>query len=504
MLTIITFPFFGWFCLLVLIGGVLIDIDHYLWHIYNKRTLSVKKAYHFMKHKNHANRNMTLIFHNIEFWIAKVILVFFFPVLLPLFIGLASHMTMDLFIYFKNKHTKHLIYSLILSACAFLSKEMALTLPVILFIINIVWFREKNILYYVKTYIPFAFIWILYFIGRFFSIGFFIGGYMTFGQTNHLSVPILATLVSPTYYFTKMFNYAFLAEYPSIFIQSLSHILFDYRKIILLIILVSLFLLQKRKGLKTVFKNVIVLYILIILIAAPAWSMLVNIQMNGMDTRFLYFPTIFASILLAYLLAGIKNKIIKNTFITICLASFVILNVVHYIPWQRADNIKTDILTKLSQQKSEILEGELIYVAHIPDNYFGAYIFRNGFAESFENIVHDESILSDYNNRTIWQLKDDDMQGYMCRDHLLNGTHLYIWNPVTTEFVDKSNMLPLNKDFENTPIPFTTESKKKYNIVSWKNTLWENGPENINIKYAKQDNPKDFLSTCPLWLLSNI
>ena len=105
MLTIITFPFFGWFCLLVLIGGVLIDIDHYLWHIYNKRTLSVKKAYHFMKHKNHANRNMTLIFHNIEFWIAKVILVFFFPVLLPLFIGLASHMTMDLFIYFKNKHT---------------------------------------------------------------------------------------------------------------------------------------------------------------------------------------------------------------------------------------------------------------------------------------------------------------------------------------------------------------------------------------------------------------
>jgi hypothetical protein len=115
IITIILFPFFGWFSVLAIVGGVLVDFDHYLWHIINKKTLSIRKAYHFMKHKNHANRNMTLIFHNIEFWIAKVILTYYFPFLLPLLIGIAAHMSMDLIMYFKFKetHPNPIAYSLI-------------------------------------------------------------------------------------------------------------------------------------------------------------------------------------------------------------------------------------------------------------------------------------------------------------------------------------------------------------------------------------------------------
>ena len=115
ILTIALIPFFGWFSLLALIGGVLVDVDHYLWHIVNKKTLSIRKAYHFMKHTNHANSNMTLIFHNVEFWIAKAILTYFFPVLLPLLLGIAVHMSLDLIVYFRNKktHPNPIAYSLI-------------------------------------------------------------------------------------------------------------------------------------------------------------------------------------------------------------------------------------------------------------------------------------------------------------------------------------------------------------------------------------------------------
>ncbi|MFH1440042.1 MAG: hypothetical protein ABIG89_05725 [Candidatus Woesearchaeota archaeon] len=115
ILALALFPIYGWIALLVFVGGVLIDVDHYLWHIIVKKTFSIQKAYHFMKHRNHANRNMTLIFHNVEFWTLKLILVFFFPWLFPLFIGLASHITLDLINYFKHRktHPNPIAYSLV-------------------------------------------------------------------------------------------------------------------------------------------------------------------------------------------------------------------------------------------------------------------------------------------------------------------------------------------------------------------------------------------------------
>ncbi|MBS3121297.1 hypothetical protein J4434_00250 [Candidatus Woesearchaeota archaeon] len=105
IITVFIFPVYSWLSLLVFLGGVLIDIDHYLWWIFNKKNFSLKTAYKFFKDDYNGKEDLTLIFHSIEFWALSLVMVYFFPVIFPYFIGLASHITMDLFFFFKFRKT---------------------------------------------------------------------------------------------------------------------------------------------------------------------------------------------------------------------------------------------------------------------------------------------------------------------------------------------------------------------------------------------------------------
>lgn len=105
IITLFIFPVYGWFSLLVFLGGVLIDIDHYLWWIFNRKSFSLKESYHFFKDEYKGKEDLTLIFHSIEFWLLSLVMVYFFPILFPYFIGLASHITMDMFFFFKFRKT---------------------------------------------------------------------------------------------------------------------------------------------------------------------------------------------------------------------------------------------------------------------------------------------------------------------------------------------------------------------------------------------------------------
>lgn len=115
LLSIFLFPFYGWLSLLIIVGGVLIDVDHYFWFVVNKRNWSLKEAYKFMKYEDNGNANMTLVFHNIEFWALCAVAAYFIPTLFPFIIGLLSHITMDLILFFKMRrtHPNPIAYSLI-------------------------------------------------------------------------------------------------------------------------------------------------------------------------------------------------------------------------------------------------------------------------------------------------------------------------------------------------------------------------------------------------------
>lgn len=92
--------------LLIFLSSFLIDIDHYLFFVFRKKSLSLKKAFKWfsdrrikriampteeqIKYTNHI-----LIFHGIEFWILLVILANYFTIFWFVLLGFLIHMILD-------------------------------------------------------------------------------------------------------------------------------------------------------------------------------------------------------------------------------------------------------------------------------------------------------------------------------------------------------------------------------------------------------------------------
>ena len=114
LLTLALYPFFGIASLLVFVGGVLIDVDHYLEYAFRTKNISPFKAYrdymkmnkeYFddLKNDRIPTRSYHLhIFHTIELWIIMILISLFSRQYLILY-GLILHMSMDTAFYIKNK-----------------------------------------------------------------------------------------------------------------------------------------------------------------------------------------------------------------------------------------------------------------------------------------------------------------------------------------------------------------------------------------------------------------
>lgn len=103
------YQIFQWKVLLILVGGVLIDIDHYFWYVYKYKKLSLFDCYkHYIsqmeKPYQKENIGILLIFHTVEFLLIISILSFYFEYVLVFAIGLLLHYLLDLvFLYFVVK-----------------------------------------------------------------------------------------------------------------------------------------------------------------------------------------------------------------------------------------------------------------------------------------------------------------------------------------------------------------------------------------------------------------
>jgi hypothetical protein len=79
---------------LIFLASVLIDFDHYLWYVFKKKNLNLKKAYNFLKIKRKSKRLM--IFHTIEFHIFVGLLGFIWAGFFYILIGMLFHSITDL------------------------------------------------------------------------------------------------------------------------------------------------------------------------------------------------------------------------------------------------------------------------------------------------------------------------------------------------------------------------------------------------------------------------
>ncbi len=63
---------------------------------------------------------------------------------------------------------------------------------------------------------------------------------------------------------------------------------------------------------------------------------------------------------------------------------------VNYEPWAMAGRISRQVVDALARQPAAVMDGADVYVVGVPDNYGGAYVFRNGLTAA-TNIARDRN-----------------------------------------------------------------------------------------------------------------
>jgi len=97
LLAIFLYPFYGLNSLFVLIGGFLIDIDHYLYTLLKFKNLSIIDSYKFYTGRRIKKRfgKVMLLFHNLEFLSIMAILSFFSNTFYLITLGVMLHYLLD-------------------------------------------------------------------------------------------------------------------------------------------------------------------------------------------------------------------------------------------------------------------------------------------------------------------------------------------------------------------------------------------------------------------------
>lgn len=111
LLSLVLYPVYGTYSFFTLIGGFLIDLDHYFWHVYLKKDINPINAYKFyltlIKERSfRKQKRCLLIFHTAEFLILMIILSLYSQIAFIILLGLLFHYFIDyIYIYHHIKDT---------------------------------------------------------------------------------------------------------------------------------------------------------------------------------------------------------------------------------------------------------------------------------------------------------------------------------------------------------------------------------------------------------------
>jgi len=107
LLCIPLYIFYGPWSLLFLAGGVLIDIDHYIFYVVKKKDFSIKRMYDYCIDSTY--NHIFCIFHNIEFVTLLLIISVIIPLFSMLTAGVIIHLIIDLIsVYYKGRLRKEI------------------------------------------------------------------------------------------------------------------------------------------------------------------------------------------------------------------------------------------------------------------------------------------------------------------------------------------------------------------------------------------------------------
>ncbi|WP_243370111.1 hypothetical protein [Geotalea sp. SG265] len=89
------------------VGGILIDVDHYLCYIRRTRRLSVAGMFRYFEELWKIEHGIPYyglcLFHTVDFFLLVALAAFYYPLLIPLLAGLLFHFAVDLFDLLRKK-----------------------------------------------------------------------------------------------------------------------------------------------------------------------------------------------------------------------------------------------------------------------------------------------------------------------------------------------------------------------------------------------------------------
>ncbi len=112
ILSLILYPLFDYYSLLVFIFGFFIDLDHYFYSVFKFKKINIFSSYKMHMNKGIIAKDQLHIFHTIEFMIIFILSIIFYRniYILLLGIGLVLHWILDeiylIYMIYKKEELK--------------------------------------------------------------------------------------------------------------------------------------------------------------------------------------------------------------------------------------------------------------------------------------------------------------------------------------------------------------------------------------------------------------
>ncbi|MGI8656457.1 MAG: hypothetical protein ACR2LC_14720 [Pyrinomonadaceae bacterium] len=286
----------------------------------------------------------------------------------------------------RTKNSARIFFSLLFFALALLAKESAICLPFVVLLIEVTraWQQRNKEIFRraIKTVAAFVALLLVFIAARYLAINSLIGGY---GASQHLNF-------SPSWIRDRLLQFSLRAMLPPLPTQ-LSAILLKPLKspVFVLFAIVCAALIaavvahrHKRQSIDARRPQNIFMWLLV---ASFLCSLLpvINLRLSLYDTqgeRFLYLPSAFSSIALAY----VSMILIRRTRFWMLLIGCLLIFYSSALyrsneNWREAARLSQTILDDLATSS----EHNSILIVNAPDNLKGAPVFHNGLADALQN-----------------------------------------------------------------------------------------------------------------------
>lgn len=296
--------------------------------------------------------------------------------LLATFFGLLSIYYYVSFV--QQSRIRDLYFSYLFLFIGLLCKEILIILPVILLMHQV--FFEKNLKTKLLITMKACVVIFLYCLVRYITLGTLIGHY---GASVHLNYNPFLLLKNTVAYLSKFFlGYRYLPEFVRASFRIIYHSPLSIFIVVLIVTGGIAYLYFRNSNIKPI-KIISFIFICFLISLIPVINLETSFLGDLQSDRYGYFPSLFFCVLLSVLINSLFNNIFKQIVFTMLLGLFSYHTIQTNQIWQTSSNISDSLINCF---KDSIEYKNPICIVNMPDNYKGAYIFRNSFQEALRII----------------------------------------------------------------------------------------------------------------------